>query len=382
MEYKTTVYLGIIDGKKIRKTVRATSQRELDRKVRKLKSEVDAGKDCYTKATFGIWADKWYNEVKVPKGLAPKTLDEISSCINHLKGYFEDDEFKDITLSRFQQFINDLAKQNPNTLSPSSKRLLKALKETAENVFAYASANNIAAVPNYFKFVVIPQNAPEKKRRALSEEEQQWIIDTPHRAQLPAMLMMFAGLRRGELIPLEWKDIDLGAKTISVNKSVQYGANNAFVKEGGKTKNARRIIPIPPILSEYLSEYLKNNKPCSKYVCPSSSGKIYTYSGWRSLWNSYLDDLNIKYGWNGKRDKYDPHGVPMLIPNLTPHYLRHTYATILYLQGVDAVTAKQYLGHADIQTTINIYTDLENFSRFALSEDYKKKLSADFNVKV
>ena len=66
---------------------------------------------------------------------------------------------------------------------------------------------------------------------------------------------------------------------------------------------------------------------------------------------------------------------------LHTHMLRHTYATILYLQGVDMVTAKQYLGHSDIQTTINIYPDLENNSKISLSDSYKKKLKKEYKIK-
>ena len=86
---------------------------------------------------------------------------------------------------------------------------LKGVKRGKITGFSYASANNIAGVPNFFKFVSIPASAPEEKRRALTIDEQNMIINTPHDAQLPAMIMMFAGLRRGEVIPLEWSDIDL-----------------------------------------------------------------------------------------------------------------------------------------------------------------------------
>ena len=49
----------------------------------------------------------------------------------------------------------------------------------------------------------------------------------------------------------------------------------------------------------------------------------------------------------------------MIIPTFTPHQLRHTYITMLYLAGVDVMTAKEQAGHSDIQTTLNIYTHLD-----------------------
>jgi site-specific recombinase XerD len=53
------------------------------------------------------------------------------------------------------------------------------------------------------------------------------------------------------------------------------------------------------------------------------------------------------------------HASPMTIPPITAHWLRHTFATLLYLSGVDVLTAKEQLGHADVKTTLQIYTHLD-----------------------
>lgn len=63
--------------------------------------------------------------------------------------------------------------------------------------------------------------------------------------------------------------------------------------------------------------------------------------------------------------KYAPIEKPFLIPHITPHWLRHTFITLMYLAGVDVLTAKEQAGHADIKTTMAIYTHLD--------EKYKKK---------
>ena len=57
--------------------------------------------------------------------------------------------------------------------------------------------------------------------------------------------------------------------------------------------------------------------------------------------------------------KYIREPIKLTIPNITAHWLRHTYATILYMSGVDVLTAKEQLGHADIKTTLEIYTHLD-----------------------
>lgn len=378
--YKTSVHIGTVNGKRQIKTVYAKSQKELDRKVCELKKSLEEGKNAYDKAIFSVWADKWYNEKKVPSGITKGSLGQIQGAIDKLNLYFKNTELKKIHLSDFQAFINDMAKENPYTKKPTSKRTLEGYKVVAKDIFQYAIANDIAGVTDFFKFVVIPKNAPKKDRRSLTEEEQRWVIETPHRAQLAAMIMMFSGLRRGELLALEWDDIDLNRGLIFVTKSLDEETNE--IKRGGKTKNAMRYTAISKKLVDFLKEYKEDNK-ISKYVCVDTNGKRQNVNSFKKMWDSYMKDLNVEYGYPGEDvSKFDPKKLPMVIEEFTPYYLRHTYATILYLLGVDVVTAKQYLGHADVRTTINIYTDLENFYRFNLSAAFKKKLEDEYKLMI
>ena len=111
-------------------------------------------------------------------------------------------------------------------------------------------------------------------------------------------------------------------------------------------------------------------------------------SAYRKMWSSYQAELNYKYGnFDGQiqldsktgkikkfvkpDSKYDPKGIPMVIPNITAHMLRHTFITNMYLAGVDALTACEQAGHEDVQTTLNIYTHLDGI--------YKKKEISKLN---
>ena len=183
--------------------------------------------------------------------------------------------------------------------------------------------------------------------------------------------MLYAGLRRGELIPLLWSDIDLKSGTISVNKSVEFINGAPNLKSGGKTDAATRTVFMPKLLIKYLEPLAGN--PFA-LVCPSAHGKLMSDTAWKRLWESYLKELNIRYGdfknsvlWDGDTapSKFNPKKVPMLIPEFTAHSLRHTYITMLYKAGVDVLTAKEQAGHADISTTLAIYTHLDS--------EFKKK---------
>lgn len=381
--YRTSVYVPMPDGSGKRKTVRAESQKELNKKVLELKASIIRGELLYSAAYFADWRERWFEDTKVPLELSQRTLEEYRRAITHLKRRFGGKtQIKDIRLAEFQSFINELAVCNPNTGAPASRKLIKDLIRVGNGIFKYAAANGVSGIINFFDAVMIPKQATVTKRRRLSEDEQSMILDSEHSVKLPAMIMMFSGLRLGEVLALEWNDVDFDTSTITVNKSMVFEENKGKITSGGKTRNATRIVAIPPVLVEYLKQ--EKDKSKTDLICVTANRKPHTKSSWRRSWDSYIIDLNLKYGYDNKFNKNNPRikasQLPLRIERFTAHYLRHTYATLLYLQGVDVVTAKQMMGHADVSTTINIYTDLANFNRKSLSDDYKQKLKNQYKI--
>ena len=379
--YQTSVYIGQVNGQAKRIHLRGKDLKTLQSKVIAMKSELANGKDVYSKAVFDKWAVKWLTESKMSAGLSDGTITQYKSAITHINRYFGDRELKDIKMSDFQVMINELTQCNPNTGRPMAKATLENIVKVASSIFRYARSNGVAGVPDYFKDIIISKKAIVTERRSLTLEEQDWIIDTEGECQMPAMIMLFSGIRRGELIPLTWADIDFNKKYISINKSVEFIRNQPVVKAGGKSSSATRLVPIPQILVDYLLNFIQTQKPKSKYVCARPNGKMHTKTSFRCMWERYIRDLNKRYGYhNIDVSGFSSSDLPLRIERFTPHYLRHTYATILYLQKIDVVSAKQYLGHADIQTTTNIYTDLENNSFLSLSKEYKKRLKHEYKL--
>lgn len=369
--YTTTVYLGMVDGKKKVKCVSATSKRELQRKVREIKNSVAAGKDCYTNATFQVWAEKWMTEVVEPKGITKGAMVKYQSAVHHLNREFGPRKLKDIKLSEMQQFINRLAECNPNTGKPTAKATLVNIKKVGNAVFRYARQNNIDGVPDWFGIVQIPNSAPVKRRRALSEAEIDLVVHTPHRARVLAMVMLFSGLRLGEAIPLTWEDIDFDRKVIFVTKTVDLQSNEPILKEGGKTAAAVRVVPLPAVLEECLLDFRLEQgagHPLLFEKC-QGEGEMMSRSAYKRLWASYMKCLN-----EGREEA----GLPEV--KFTAHNLRHTYATMLYLQEVDIREAMQCMGHSSIQVTMDIYTDTQNYFKFGLSESMREKMAGEWRI--
>lgn len=205
---------------------------------------------------------------------------------------------------------------------------------------------------SFLKVIVPPVEAT--KRRPLMDEEKALVMRTyaGHRMGVPALLLLYCGLRRGELIALTWSDVNIKNKSITVNKAAIFNHNQPQI-EKPKTSTGVRTVPIPDTIVDALKEYRKGIK--STMVCPAISGGMMSERAFKCAWSSYMHYLNIQAG-----GRVASRSRPKLtvVNNLTPHMFRHTYATILYNAGVDVKSAQRFLGHADINMTLKIYTHL------------------------
>ncbi|MCH5297405.1 MAG: site-specific integrase [Ruminococcus sp.] len=293
---------------------------------------------------------------------------ELKSNINHLNRYFSTkspEKIKGIDVDDFLNFL--YLGVNPNNNKPYSKRLLTGIISTGYRLYEFALDNELLPnMRNPFsgKKKKIPKNAPKKERKPIDEYQKKMILSVFHRTQLAALIMLYCGLRKGEIIALEWQDVDLNNKIISITKSaVRYDSNNYIITS--HTKNGKdRYVPIPDNLIPFLqiSKYNTN----SKYVFSQNSGKLHTMTSWKRAWDSYQNELNYSYyvylmeKTNRKpKNRYDPSGIPKVLEKFTAHQLRHTYCTMLYLSEVDIKTTSQLMGHSSVDITLEVYTHLD-----------------------
>lgn len=269
--------------------------------------------------------------------------------INHLNRYIGSAAVEDIKPTDIDILLDTLTDKNPNTGRPASHQTLVDVRSTANRIFEYGIDLELIT-RNPARGREVSRYAPRRYRRALTATEQGLIVSTSHRARVGALVMMLAGLRRGELIPLTWDDVDFDGLKISVTKSAESKGGNRFeVKSGTKTSWGRMVD-----ITLDLALELQNAKKAatSKYVCSRANGQIHTLISWRRMWESYITAL-----------KRSPGVEETNIEEITAHYLRHTYATLLYLSGVDVLTASRLLGHVNVKTTIVIYTHLDELMK-------------------
>lgn len=345
--FAVQVYVGTVDGKRKYKTAYGSTQKEADANAELIKLKLNKGMDIINDSMpFSSWADKWLSTKKKTVGESQGASYELHTA--KLNEYIGNISLKDIKTIHIQKIIDDYAEENPHTGKPSSKRLLEVIKTTANQIFKMAIENRILDY-NPAEYVRIPKSAPKEQRRALTENEQQLIINAPdHQMKPMAMIMLLAGLRRGEAVALRWDDIDFDNETITVNKAVEFVDKKPIIKET-KTKAGTRIVYMQNILSEYLRSLPKK----SNIVC-HFKGEMFTLDQFRHSWESFITTIDaLSQGIS----KFSPNFKHQL-DNITPHMLRHTFATNMYLCGIDVLTAKEQIGHSNIETTLQIYTHI------------------------
>ena len=341
-------------GKAKYKSFYGTTEKEARAAAQEYRTAIGKGMDpSQAQATLG----QLYNNliaVKKAKGISEKSLARYEDN-RSAWGDLADQPAGELKSSDFQRVLNRLADWHDGR-PPLSHYTLSNLRSSAKAAYDLAIPEIVFYNP--ITKVTCPAGAPPVPREPISEEQQQWIRETPHKAQRAAMLLLYSGLRRGEATALTWADVDLADATITVNKGYNYTAKKS---KAPKTEAGTRVVSIPKILVDYL----RTQQDGCLYVLHNEKGQRMTEQGWKRLWESYMCDLNVKYGYDGKPSKYDPKGLPMRIEPFTPHQLRHTFCTLMYFAGVDVLTARDQMGHKDITVTLGIYT--------ALDKKFKKK---------
>ncbi len=334
------------DGKPQRKTIYAKTLKELEAKTAEYARQIKHGTlSSNEKMTFGELAAIWLRDYKPQIAATTRAMYRIE-LDKHLLPELSTYKLKDLKPHHLQAIINRLAE------SGKAESTMKKIKLTAVQILKVAMDNDVI-YRNVFGNVEVPSTGAAV-RRPLTEKEKDLVSETyaGHRMGVPALLLLYCGLRRGELVALTWNDISTNNKCLTVNKSVAYPKNKGEIKST-KSKAGMRTIPLPDTILEAIKTARKGAR--SAMVCPAVDGSMMSETAFKRAWGSYLHYLNIQAGG---RVASRSRAKIMVIDNLTPHMFRHTYATMLYNAGVDIKSAQRFLGHADINVTLKIYTHL------------------------
>lgn len=159
------------------------------------------------------------------------------------------------------------------------------------------------------------------------------------------VILLCTGMRRGEVLGLEWQDIDLISNTIDVRRTSQYTSVRGIYTKEPKTKKSIRTFKFDDaMLIDALSEYKEEYS--MRFGSPSRGKRLFLQSDCKPMHPDSVTDYIKKL-----RERYD-------LPYFTAHTLRHTYVSIMIALNVPLKEISEKVGHAQLTTTCNTYAHL------------------------
>lgn len=231
-------------------------------------------------------------------------------------------------------------------------------RSLAIQIFNYAVSLEIIH-DNPMTRTILPRRPKiEKKSNYLTKEQLKEFLDFTNendsiRNYTFFRLLAYTGMRKGEALALQWKDIDFEHGRIKISKTLAVKEHSEVYLSDSTKTGLNREITVDAITLNTLSLWKKEQL------------KIYFQLGlnilneqqfiFTSLKNKILDPRCIDHWLNGIYKKYNKTYTNKNIHRITPHGFRHTHASLLLEAGVPIKEVSERLGHTDIQTTLNIY---------------------------
>lgn len=187
-------------------------------------------------------------------------------------------------------------------------------------------------------------------------------------------------MRRGELLGLEWKDIDFDNKLIHIYRTSQYISSLGIITKDTKNVTSERTIKLPDNAFKLLSEYRKYWLEMKfKMGDLWQSQIIVTYiDGKQELVNNdrlFIKDDSTPMNPDSLTSWTDKFIKKYNLPKFSPHSLRHTNASLLIANGVNIPTVSKRLGHANVNTTTKIYSHAIQSADEKASDILEEKLN-------
>ncbi len=324
-------------------------QKELQRQTVMFEEQVKTGQAQQGNIKFADFSEKWMQEYATKK-LKVKTYTEYGKSLPRINEAIGHIRLQDLRTGHLNSFYTNLQEDGINRhtggkLAPNSVR---AYHRIISSILTKA-----------VKWGYIPYNPainaelPKLERKEaphLDEDDARRLLillqDEPIKYRAMITFDMLSGLRRGELLGLQWQDIDFDNQTIYIRRTLSYASGVGLYTDTPKNITSSRPLKLSPSVFSVLMEY-KTWQDNQREVCG-------TY--WKNNDNRVFtaDDGGVIHP--DSLTKWFRHFVDRSgLPKVTIHSLRHTYASLMIADGTPLVVVSKRLGHAQVSTTANIY---------------------------
>jgi integrase len=347
--------------KKKTKTIRIKDQSLLKTKKKlndylqselvKFQMEIESGAYITPeKMILAEFVKDWQKKYAEKGGLSEQTLDVyLTHFKNHILpilGHMRLDQIKPIHIVNF---LSQLKKVDGSPMAVSTAqyvyRVLRNILQRAAD-WKIIKNNPVADVSKPSQRGIL-----EKEINVYDENEVAILFDAvqeePIHWRVFTSLALAAGLRRGELLGLEWSHIDLEKGIVQIKQIITRGTGGRPILKGPKSRNSKRVISLPPMMVEELKKYhihWRKEKMRMRdlwieheheFVFCNENGRHYYPTTPTTWWKRFTDRAGVRF--------------------IRLHDLRHTSATLLINQGVHAKIISERLGHSNIRITMDTY---------------------------
>lgn len=353
------------DGKRV--ALYAQTAEELFDKVQEAKRQIEGAIFRRSTPTVAEYCEKW---LVIQSGRIRSTtlVDYTSKVKNYIVKPLGSKYMADVTADDIKLALVPVSEKS-SSVYKSVNMLYKCIFDSAveSNIISKSPCQGISWKGGKAK----------KEREALTDEQVEKLLSAIK--GLPpyvfVMLGLYAGLRREEILGLQWDCVHLDAKApyLSVRRAWHSEHNRPVISTELKTQAARRDIPMPDQLVKCLREAKKSSK--SDFVVANRDGGPLSYTQFKRVWQyivtrSTKERTYVRYvnGQKiiktvtpvlGEKAAHNGNVVYSLDFQVTPHQLRHTYITNLIYASVDPKTVQYLAGHENSQITMDIYAKVK-----------------------
>lgn len=260
-----------------------------------------------------------------------------------------------LRVADLEQFYAHLQKQglSSNTVIHYHANIHKALKDAVRLDLVERNVAELVERPQKQKYLPAHYSA-EEVNLLLDKLRGHWMF-------VPVTLSVFYGLRRSEVLGLQWRSVDFENRAIAIQQTRVLGEVDgkdvAIGRDVLKRKSSYRTLPMPDVVYEMLhdlkvSRYGKDTVTSDDYICLNREGKPIAPNYFTQCFKQFLQD-------NGLRE-------------IRLHDLRHTCASVLIQSRVPLIEVQQWLGHSTLETTADLYAHLEYGTKVGNAELLKK----------